>query len=1320
MTARIQENHNVVVIPRLVFQDCTGDKVLQNPNISTATTALYTRPSKARRPSPQSQRQDSPSDMTTAKPCCTHGPTFLDFNIGSNSDLSSWSSSPSLSRSRSPHSSSTSVFTSCPASPSPEPSPAVAKTYWQRQGNNAVTTADYITTIHLRNLPAKNSRQNVPARPTTHATRPARTAPYARPTSARRLSPRGHFTPNAPAMTDLSKAPESDTSISWPSSLSRSSSSHSSSSSYPISTAAEPSRAVSMTPSQKQANNAATTSDHIITIRLRNLPSKNQSSSVCSTHSTRPKRTAQRTLPINANQSNKKELASLEPITRPRRGQGNNAVTTTDHITTIRLRGLTVKTQRRGIPARAAPYSKASSTMHSTPRDHGMIPEPAFTEPATVEMATASASNMSVSYPSWPSLSSSLPSFSSSSSSFSSCPESPTSEVSSITSGTSVHDITTVDRVAPSSRNTKAKLQQQTREVIVISSDDEDDDDSKGSGPSTPTSAPSNEKHKYRIASNLRRVVDTIFPAVEVEHKNTLERAYATSKTLRENYLITRYLGSGASGFVVAAKRVFDGREVAIKVIPHTADHIEGRVQKELDIMLRLKEHDNVIEFLEYFTSSLYGDIDPDDQSNKDISYIVTEMGGFSLFDFIELHKPAQQKDASTRFKNIQELPRSSPPSMDENALISMDPATKTYRAKLCDFGHSKYLAPGTPPGFAFYGTTVLAPPEMDKNVAAREQARDPNRRSSSQTKKWDVFSGYEADVWALGLTLYTMIQGDLPKELMEADSTRAHRRTRASRTTFPFAMPDNVDRDLQDLLKKMLAVDPTRRLTMSQVIKHPWILRASRSSHFVNAQLILPLPAPELRARHPPRFPLQHDGLLLQDPSSPYHDKPPFDGLLEQYEYHEYDLQKQEQELEQRRQLEEQCRNLLEASERLDPLPEPQMVGVSSAPENSTWRLWYRKPAKSVETDGFLIGNGRTQVLVGGAINVEQLILNEESCWTGGPGSANKSTADNGSSESESDGFEYRGGNVAESEAEQRMEALKKFRDTLKERPVIQSSMPIVKTLQGDERGFGRPEAFGEVVIEEVRPFGKVENYRRELDLELGVVRVTFTSDNVEYTREHFCSNPDSICAMRIQASQPKSIYVKVSLKNYHDRNVEYTNVHNRLGMRAQLTSNNLTIDAQVMVIAEGGSGVSMSNNLHVIALGFDTVTLYYSIGTGWTADGFPKFEDKDPHDRLVTAVTKAKEMFYVDEYDKHVKDHQGLFQGFTLDLGQPNNSFPTNELLRDSREDDTGEEEGYLEALMVQYSRYLLIASSRSGSLPISGRNIWSIKEGLAEDSL
>ncbi|KAF9909711.1 Sperm motility kinase 2A [Linnemannia zychae] len=439
------------------------------------------------------------------------------------------------------------------------------------------------------------------------------------------------------------------------------------------------------------------------------------------------------------------------------------------------------------------------------------------------------------------------------------------------------------------------------RDVIVISSDDEDDDDldfdtdtdneqrqaTTITRPILPALAPakaaavaSDPSHKYDLEPAFRRVVDTIFPQFEEHHKATLERAFATSRVLRENYVVTRYLGSGASGFVLAAKRAFDGREVAIKVIPHTGDHVEQKVQRELSILLKIKEHENILAFLEHFTSSLYGDIDPEDQSNKDISYIVTEMAGFSLFDFIELHKPDQDEDTSTRAKNIQDVPRSRieslPPSIygsaiqedalrsiftqlalalhslhsqsivhgdikDENALISLDRATNTYRAKLCDFGHSKYLQPNSSPCFSFYGTTILAPPEMDSNVAARQKSKEANSRraaaghanngnNSNQTPSWDLFYGYEADVWALGLTLYTMIHGDLPKELYETDKKllAAYKRKRASHRMFPFTIQDNIDSDLRDLLKHMLAVDPSRRLSMSEVVNHPWMLKTA------------------------------------------------------------------------------------------------------------------------------------------------------------------------------------------------------------------------------------------------------------------------------------------------------------------------------------------------------------------------------------------------------------------------------------------------------------------------------------------------------------
>ncbi|KAF9142501.1 hypothetical protein BG015_000815 [Linnemannia schmuckeri] len=447
-----------------------------------------------------------------------------------------------------------------------------------------------------------------------------------------------------------------------------------------------------------------------------------------------------------------------------------------------------------------------------------------------------------------------------------------------------------------------------------------------------------------------------------------------------------------------------------------------------------------------------------------------------------------------------------------------------------------------------------------------------------------------------------------------------------------------------------------------------------------------------------------------------------------------------QEQNDQDRRRLELQCQEILATPLLSSPPSEPLLESLpfsamAGPPENSTWRLWYRKWAdpskessKEIEKSGFLLGNGRSQILVGGGIHVERIRLSEESSWSGGPGvdrvaHAPSEGEDNASKsgDDEEEGEKYRGGNVPAEEASQRQEALEKVRMAVKEKGRVRPKEKIVESLKGDERGFGSQVAFGELLVEEVKKFETVREYRRELDLETGVATVTFSVGDIQYKREHFCSFPDAVCVMRLEASEPKSISIKVSLNSAHEETgtVEYTNVHNRLGMRARLRSNNLTTEAMVTVATEGATGVSLANSRQVVALGFDAITLYYTMGTGWVLTGeYPNFEDKDPHDRLMSVMDKAVGGLYGDQYLKHVNDHQTLFQGFRLDLGQSKNKLPTDELLKASKRGDAGEEGTYLDALMVQYARYLLIASSRTGSLPLSGRSLWSQDQNTGLD--
>lgn len=237
-----------------------------------------------------------------------------------------------------------------------------------------------------------------------------------------------------------------------------------------------------------------------------------------------------------------------------------------------------------------------------------------------------------------------------------------------------------------------------------------------------------------------------------------------------------------------------------------------------------------------------------------------------------------------------------------------------------------------------------------------------------------------------------------------------------------------------------------------------------------------------------PGRTHASHDSsLTIQDPASS------FDG----FGFHPQDDFEQPRELEEEnlseinlQELQERLRKWFldqEAQPKQAPF-EPQLQQSTVEGPNTTLHLWYRQPATSIKDGTFLIGNGKTQVLIGGGINVERLVFNEESCWSGGPNEYK----------------DYHGGNVPVDEVGHKQEALQAIRQALSEKANISNNPApaMVKEILGTYEGFGQQQPFGEVLVEELHPFEMIQNYKRELDLSQGVVKVFFTANDINYTR--------------------------------------------------------------------------------------------------------------------------------------------------------------------------------------------------------------------------
>lgn len=267
----------------------------------------------------------------------------------------------------------------------------------------------------------------------------------------------------------------------------------------------------------------------------------------------------------------------------------------------------------------------------------------------------------------------------------------------------------------------------------------------------------------------------------------------------------------------------------------------------------------------------------------------------------------------------------------------------------------------------------------------------------------------------------------------------------------------------------------------------------------------------------------------------------------------------------------------------------------------------------------------------------------------------------------------------------------------------------------------------FAEIYIEGIH-HDQPLNYKRSLRLNDAISRVNYQYEGVNYTREYFANYPSNVIVVKLKADQPGKISftLRPVLPYLHEYNDEGTGRTGKVSAQNDLITLTgdiqffrLPYEAQIKVIPSGGQLKAMNDELgnngtiriqqaDSVVLLINAQTAYQLKSSVFTASPENKFTGNEhPHRAVSQCIQKAADKGYEALCKEHIADYQSLFSRVDLRLCDETPGIPTDSLLHDYQR---GKESLYMDELLFQYGRYLLITSSRKGSLPPHLQGAWS----------
>ena len=380
-------------------------------------------------------------------------------------------------------------------------------------------------------------------------------------------------------------------------------------------------------------------------------------------------------------------------------------------------------------------------------------------------------------------------------------------------------------------------------------------------------------------------------------------------------------------------------------------------------------------------------------------------------------------------------------------------------------------------------------------------------------------------------------------------------------------------------------------------------------------------------------------------------------------------------------------------------------MQDGSDANEWNHWKLFYERPAPTWP-DALPVGNGRLGAMVFGNPTIERVQLNEESIWDGERRDRDNPRA--GAAVPEIRRLLF-AGKIHEAETLATNDMLS-----------VPQRMPCYQTLGNLHLDFS---AWGLTPNSDAVGAASITGYRLELDLDTAVASTTFVHQGVQHTREVFVSAPDQVVVVRLSTNKPRSLSFTAMLDRpgNHQSSVagpqtlvlagEALPVNDNPGLKVKERQVGVRFLAHMRVLAEGGSvhtsTATDNQSASLTVSGASAVTLLIDCATNFR---YPAGDEA-----TVAAVERnlnaASRHSYRELRERHVADHRAIFRRASIMLGQPGASnpkanLPTNMRLRAVK---AGGDAG-LFPLYFQYGRYLLISSSRPGTLAANLQGIWN----------